>query len=109
VGALKASTYSVEQDLGASSAITQLHYEGWFALERQCSFDYFWYWDTPDEFQAFLDENWKDDVIFPLLTQAELRRVFTASGVGAKVRLQMPMIIGRYRKNLRADIFYEQG
>ncbi len=88
-------------DVAASESIAQMTTEGWLVHERQGAFECFFYWDTADEMQAYAEQNWATDVIVPETVLAEARRLETRSEAGAKVRLRMPMIIGRYRKVVR--------
>lgn len=86
------------QDLAASESVAQVTNEGWFVHERQGAFECFSYWDSADEMQAYVEENWAGEAVVPEAVMAEARRLEARAGAGAKMRIRLPMIIGRYRK-----------
>ena len=87
-------------DKAANQSLEQAAREGLFTREREGSFKYLWYWDTPDEMKAYLEENWAPDAILPEEVLAEARRLVSEAGEGGQARIRLHMIISRWRKRL---------
>ncbi|MEK7325455.1 MAG: hypothetical protein AAB217_09400, partial [Chloroflexota bacterium] len=62
-------------DTAANESLAQAAREGLFTREQENSFKYLWYWDTPDEMKAYLEENWAPDAILPDEVLAEASAV----------------------------------
>lgn len=88
----------VPLDTAANESLEQAAREGLFAREREGSFKYLWYWDTPDEMKAYLEENWAPDAILPDEVLAEARRLINKAGEGGRARVRLHMIISAWRK-----------
>lgn len=87
-------------DEAANESLEQATREGLFTREREGSFKYLWYWDTPDEMKAYLEENWAPDAILPGEVLAETRQLMSQAAAPAQVRVRAHMIISRWRKRL---------
>jgi hypothetical protein len=87
-------------DTAANESLEQAAREGLFSREREGSFKYLWYWDTPDEMKAYLEENWAPDAILPDEVLAEARRLMSKAGEGNRVRVRLHMTISRWRKQV---------
>ncbi len=73
--------------------------EGWFASEHQRVFDLPVYFDTVDDMQRYLEENFRvrhaaleDDVL------EHARRTLARETKGARVRLRHRLLLARYRR-----------
>jgi SAM-dependent methyltransferase len=83
-------------DEAANAAAAQAGRAGWFIREREDSFDFGYYWDTPGEMKAYIDAEWSDYMSVPEATLTQAHRLST--NAGAQVRLRLDMIISRWRK-----------
>jgi len=88
------------KDLLSNAALAQVQREGWFALEQEASFDYFFYWDTPDEMKAYIHEDWEPRTYLPEEVWAEAQRLVASAGSNTRVRVRENIIISRWRKQL---------
>ena len=52
----------LSDDKAANQAVSEIEKRGWFVREREETFPFNYYWDTPKEMREYLDETW-DDVI----------------------------------------------
>ena len=86
-------------DTAANESLAQAAREGLFTREQENSFKYLWYWDTPDEMKAYLEENWAPDAILPDEVLAEARRLMSKTGEGGRARIRLHMIISAWRKS----------
>ncbi len=78
-------------------SLARVQGEGWFASEHQRVFDLPVYFDTVDELQRYLEENFRvrhaaleDDVL------EHARRTLARKTKGARVRLQHRLLLARY-------------
>lgn len=93
-GVLDDSSYAPD-DLAADAALAQIEREGWFVRERADSFELYCYWDTLDAMQREVNEVWT-----PVRVTDEVvaRARALARGETAQVRVQLHMVISRWRK-----------
>ncbi|MGE5251207.1 MAG: hypothetical protein ACM3QS_13460 [Bacteroidota bacterium] len=87
-----------QDDRAADGAIQEARRRGWFVLERQDEFPFWYYWDTPSEMKEFIETEWED---FEALDESVLRGVQAAWAVAdadARVRVRLGMWIARWKK-----------
>jgi hypothetical protein len=98
VGRLLDDETGLADDQAANRAITQAAEQGWFVQEKQSYFPFFYYWDTPNEMQEYIEKEWEG---FNELEQGTLqaaRSVWASAGAEARPRVRMKMQITRLRK-----------
>ena len=96
-GYLDTAPEAYTDDRAADAAMGAVGQEGLFARERDGAFDFLWYWDTPDEMQAFIAEKWADTHLSEEVL-AETRRLMADTGDGARVRTSANVVISRWRR-----------
>ncbi len=82
----------------AKESLEQVEREGWFALERNAMFDFFWYWESVGEMQAYVEERWVPEVIVPDGIWERAESLKAESGEGARMRFRDEVLIARYQK-----------
>ncbi len=82
----------------ANESLEQVERERWFALERNATFDLFWYWDSVGEMQTHVEERWLPYVIVPEGIWERAERLVAKSGEGTRMRYSDRLLIARYRK-----------
>ncbi len=87
-------------DEAANQSLEQAAREGLFIREQDGAFKYLYYWDTPDEMKAYVEERWAPDAILPDEVLAEARRLMSEAAAPAQVRVRAHMIISRWRKSI---------
>ncbi len=85
-------------DRAANDAAARAGREGWFIRDREGLFDFAYYWDTPEEMQAYMEEEWGDYLSLSEKAVARAQELIAAAGEGAQVRVRLDMIISRWRK-----------
>ncbi len=98
VGRLIDSELAVESDLASNRAVEQAAAERLFVREKEETFPLFYYWDTPNEMQTFIHEEWED---FNKLDESVIQAVRSAWAVAdadSRVRLRIKMLIARWKK-----------
>ncbi len=71
---------------------------GWFALEQTEIFDFLYYWDTPEEMQAYISEQWEDFIALPAEVLTNIQAIWANSATGSRVRVRLKMLIAMWRK-----------
>ncbi len=86
-------------DDACDAALARVQGEGWFASEHQRVFDLPVYFDTVDDMQRYLEENFRvrhaaleDDVL------EHARRTLARETDGGRVRLRHRLLLARYRR-----------
>ena len=88
--------------IDADDAISQVVRECWFVQERKIVFDFFWYWDTVEDVQEYIEDNWAEDIIVPGGLWDEVQRLLADGGSEARVRYHDRIMIQRLaRKDSR--------
>ena len=90
----------IADDMAADESMNEIVNTGWFVREHNDSFEYKSYWDTVDEMQAYIKEQWVD-AILPDAVVKEAQRLISMSNEGAKVRTRLSMMISQYRKSVK--------
>jgi hypothetical protein len=88
----------VPLDEAANQSLEQAAREGLFTREQEGAFKFLFYWDTPDEMKAYVEERWAPEAILPDGVLAEARRLMKDAGAGGQMRVRAHMIISRWRK-----------
>jgi hypothetical protein len=88
----------LEDDEAANKAFKEASRRGWFIPESEQSYPLFYYWDSPEEMQEHIKENWGN------FSQLE-DRVYTATqkawenlGTDCRVGIQLKMLLTCWRK-----------
>lgn len=85
-------------DEAANQAMTEASQLGWFLREDERLFSFFYYWDTPNEMQEYIEESWDDVIGVDNELWTHLRSVWATANADARVRMRMKMSIARWRK-----------
>jgi len=99
VGRLLDLEFAITSDQAAERAIEQAAAEGRFIREEGEFFPFLYYWDTPNEMQEFIAEEWEE---FNGLDQETMQAARSAWAIGdadSRVRIRMKMLITRWRKS----------
>jgi hypothetical protein len=80
-------------DEAADRALAEAVQRGWFLRERGEIFPFFYYWDTPNEMQKYIDETWNDVISIEENLWKSLRSMWATSNADARVRMRLKMSI----------------
>lgn len=89
---------SLADDEAANQAIAQAAEKGWFAKEQEEFFPYYYSWDSPDEMEDYIKEEWEDYIGLDDATMQATSSVWALSDADARVRVHVKMLITRWRK-----------
>ncbi len=85
-------------DEAANNAIKESARRGWFVLESELNFPFFYYWDTPEEMQEHIHEKWGDFMQMADQVYSETQKAWATAGADRRVRVQAKMLLTRWRK-----------
>ena len=88
----------IDKDIASDAAIQTVVSEGLYIKEIQEYFDSAYYWNTIREFEADLDERWKDDIILPRDVLKQGRALYKKHPEGARVRMRIRMTLTKFTK-----------
>lgn len=88
----------LSDDQAANQAVSEIEKRGWFVREREETFPFNYYWDTPKEMQEYLEETWNDVINIEKETWDRLKSMWAVANADARVRIQMKMLVTRWKK-----------
>jgi len=98
VGLVTQQPEDLADDEAANQAIADAVEQGWFTPEQEESFAYSYYWDSPSEMQAYVDEEWANFLTIDDELWRKIRSMWAVADGDARLRLPLKMLIARYRK-----------
>lgn len=88
----------LEDDAAANRTIARAADDGWFLREKEEMFPLYYYWDSPKDLEAYVEENWSDFISIDQDVYRSLRSVWALADADARVRVRANMLITRWRK-----------
>jgi|ABSQ01.1.fsa_nt_gi hypothetical protein len=99
VGHVTQAPEDLANDEAANRAIAEAVQQGWFTRERQESFLFSYYWDSPSEMQEYVEEEWADFLTIDEELWRKVRSKWAVADGDARLRLPLKLVIARYRKH----------
>jgi ubiquinone/menaquinone biosynthesis C-methylase UbiE len=87
----------LEHDAGANRAIEQASVNGWFSRNREEFFSYYYSWDTPNEMEESIKEDWDDFITLDEQTLKSTRSAWTMADADSRVRLKVKVLISQWK------------
>ena len=84
-------------DLAADRAIAKAAEQNWFIQEREEFFPFFYYWDSPNEMQKYIEEEWADFITIDEDVWKNIRSMWAVADADARVRINLKMLIARWK------------
>jgi len=85
-------------DDAANKSIADAERRKWFTKEQETYFNYIYSWDSPQEMQDWMDDEWEGFITIDNETLKATRSVWATSDGDSRVRLKMKMLITRWKK-----------
>jgi hypothetical protein len=98
IGRLTDLPAGLADDEAANSAIQEASLRGWFLLEREQSFPFFYYWDTPQEMMEYVQEKLVDYIQIEQPVYFALKEAWTRADANRQIRVRVKMHLARWRK-----------
>jgi hypothetical protein len=86
-------------DQAANDAIQTAARRGWFVLESDLSFPFYYYWETPEEMLEHIQEKWGDYMQLDPQVYSALQNAWAGLGTDRRVRVKVKMHLASWRKH----------
>lgn len=98
VGRLTDLPEGLSDDRAADDAMDEVTRRGWFALEQEERFSLFYSWDTANDMEEFVREEWEGFVQLDEEVSRAAKSAWAVANADARVRVRASMIINCWRK-----------
>jgi hypothetical protein len=98
IGRLLDLESATASDTASDRAMAQIEAEGLLRRERQEFFPLYYYWDTPNEMQEFIETEWEGFNALDEQTVQAARSAWAVADGDSRVRIRVKMLIARWRK-----------
>jgi hypothetical protein len=98
VGRLIDLPEALADDEAANHAIDEVARRNWFKLEQGERFSLFYSWDTANDMEEFLSEEWDGFVQMEEEVSKAAKSAWAVANADARVRVRVEMMIDRWRK-----------
>ena len=85
-------------DEAANRSAAEAESKGWFVREQEDLFSYLYSWDTPKEMEEWIEEEWHDFIGLDEETKQATRSAWALGDADTQVRINMRLLITRWRK-----------
>ncbi len=97
-GRVADSAEDLENDAAANQSLTVAAERGWFVREDEQTFPFNYYWDSPEQMATYVKEEWGDFAYLDEDVLKKTRSLWTVADADARVRIQLDMLITRWRR-----------
>jgi hypothetical protein len=87
----------LEDDEAANRAMKNAESNGWFKREREEFFPLHYVWDTANEMEKWIDEEWTNFIGLDEETRRAARSAWALGDADSRVRVRVKMLITRWR------------
>jgi hypothetical protein len=87
-------------DKAAEQAMQLAISKNWYTRERVENFPFFYYWDSPNEMQEYIEDEWEDFVNIDAGSWATIRAMWAVANADARLRVRIKMQITRLKKSI---------
>jgi len=98
VGRLTDAPEGLADDESANRAIEEVVRRGWFTLEGGDRFSLFYSWDTANDMEAYLREEWDGFVQLDEKVAQAAKSAWAVANADARVRVRVDMLLNGWRK-----------
>jgi hypothetical protein len=99
IGRLTDLPSGLADDEAACLAFKETARLGWFILENELSFPFYYYWETPEELREHMQEKWGDFLQLEEQVYSAAQNAWALSGLDRRLRVQVKMHIALLRKH----------
>ena len=97
VGHVNQMPDDLADDEAANRAMEEVAKRNWFVKERGAFFPIFYLWDSPNEMQKYIEEDWSDYITIEERTLKNIRSIWEVEGATAHLRITLRMLISRWK------------
>ena len=89
---------ALADDAAANLAMAQAASDGLLVREQEEIFPFHYYWDSPGDMRQYVEEEWSDFIGIEEGVWKNVRSFWAVANADARVRIQLNMLITRWRK-----------
>jgi hypothetical protein len=93
------SEAALKDDAAANQAVEDAAQRGWCRREKEQTFPFNYYWDSPEQMRQFMEEEWEDFASLEEDLWKRIRSLWAVADADARVRIQVNMLITRWRRS----------
>jgi hypothetical protein len=93
----------VDGDVASNEAMKAAESRGWFRREQEELFPFFYSWDTPNEMEEFIADDWADFIGLGEESKKATRAAWAVADADSRVRVRVKILITRWRRLTAAD------
>ncbi|MFH1186277.1 MAG: hypothetical protein V1755_14760 [Chloroflexota bacterium] len=97
-GRVTALPQGLADDAAANSAMSDGERCGLFKCQREEFFPFHYSWDSPNDMQEYVEEEWADSIGVDEAVWARIRSLWALADADARVRVRLKMLITRWVK-----------
>ena len=84
-------------DEAAHQSVARAAQNGWFTREQEEFFPFVYAWDTPNEMQEWIEEEWEGFIGLNEETKQATRAAWASADADARVRVKVKMLIAKWK------------
>ncbi len=88
----------LENDAAANRAMGTASESGWYQREKEESFTFNYYWDSPEQMLDYVKEEWGDFATVDDEVASRARSIWAVADADARLRIQLNMSITLWRR-----------
>jgi hypothetical protein len=88
----------LEDDEAANRAVREAEANGWFRREDEEFFPIHYVWDTANDMEKWVDEEWEDFIGLDEAVRRATRSAWALGNADTRVRVRVKMLIAKCRK-----------
>ncbi|MFH1185503.1 MAG: hypothetical protein V1755_10765, partial [Chloroflexota bacterium] len=97
-GRVTALPQGLADDAAANGAMSDGEKVGLFKRQREEFFPFHYSWDSPNEMQEYVEEEWADSIGVEEAVWTRIRSLWALADADARVRVRLKMLITRWVK-----------
>lgn len=98
VGRMTDLPRGLEDDAAANQSMAAAEQQGWFIREKEETFPFHYYWDSPSQMQAYVEDEWEDFVGLSEDSWKSVRSEWAVADADARLRVRVKLLITRWGK-----------
>jgi hypothetical protein len=88
----------LEDDAAANQSMAAAAERGWFSREKEQTFPFYYYWDSPSQMQAYVEDEWEDFVGVSEEAWKRIRSEWAMADADARLRVRVKLLITHWGK-----------
>ncbi|NTW12018.1 MAG: hypothetical protein HGA30_01760 [Anaerolineales bacterium] len=88
----------LEDDAAANQAAANAESNGWFTREKETFFPLHYVWDTANDMEKWIDEEWTDFISIGEEARRATRSAWAVGDADSRVRVRAKMLITKWKK-----------